>query len=383
MNLRKLKSLIKAACFSLLLLAMCLFTSVMPAQAIPLQEGFANTLNPVLAPILAGLPPGNAITDGAALLRYALPIDNKEIRSIQGDLEEISEWLRSKRWGPMKKDVNKVERVLNRKRDAILASVPEERQPQANKILDSLAGGLEPIRQAIEAEDKEGVWTERKQLLDQVGELEELMVDGFPFEVPAEYDNLPQLKGRATVKFETTKGDVTVVADGYSAPVTAGDFVDLVNKKFYDDMPFIRAEDFYVLQTGDPEGPDAGYIDPKTGEYRAIPMEILVKGDDEPIYGFTLEEIGQYMDEPVLPFNSYGSLALARPSNDNNGGSSQFFFFLFEAELTPAGRNMLDGRYAVFGYTIDGKEVLRSLSQDDKIISARVIDGLENLEQPG
>ena len=355
----------------------------MPAQAIPLWGGFTNALHPGLTPIVAGLPPGNAITDGAALLRYALPIDNKEIRSVQEDLEEISEWLRSKRWGSMMKDVKKVERVLNRKRDAILASVPAGQQARANTILDSLAGGLDPIREAIEAEDKEGVWTERKKLLDQVGELEELMVDGFPFEVPAEYDNLPQLKGRSTVKFTTTKGDITVVADGYSAPVTAGNFVDLVDKKFYDGMPFIRAEDFYVLQTGDPEGPDAGYNDPKTGEYRAIPMEILVKGDDEPIYGFTLEEIGQYMDEPVLPFNSYGSLALARPSDDNNGGSSQFFFFLFEPELTPAGRNMLDGRYAVFGYTVDGKEVLRSLTQDDKIISASVIDGLENLEQPG
>ena len=73
----------------------------MPAQAL--------TLNPVLTPVLAGLPPGNAITDGAALLRYALPIDNKEIRAVQGDLEEISEWLRSKRWGSMKKDVSKVE----------------------------------------------------------------------------------------------------------------------------------------------------------------------------------------------------------------------------------------------------------------------------------
>ncbi|MEM8502491.1 MAG: peptidylprolyl isomerase [Cyanobacteria bacterium P01_D01_bin.1] len=336
-----------------------------------------------ISPVIAGLPPGNAITDGAALLRYALPIDNKEIRSVQGDLEEISEWLRSKRWGPMKKDVKKVERLLNRKRDAILASVPEGRQAQANTILDSIESGLDPIRAAIEAEDKEAVWTERKQLLDQVGEIEELMVEGFPFEVPTEYDNLPQLKGRATVEFTTSKGDVTVIADGYSAPVTAGNFVDLVNKGFYDDMPFIRAEDFYVLQTGDPEGPEVGYIDPKTDEYRAIPMEILVKGDDEPIYGFTLEEIGQYMDEPVLPFNSYGSLALARPGDDNNGGSSQFFFFLFEAELTPAGRNMLDGRYAVFGYTVDGKEVLRQLSQDDKIISAKVIDGLENLEQPG
>lgn len=365
------KNFIKAACLSLVLSTVCWLGMSAPAQAVTM-----------LNPVIAGLPPGNAVTDGAALLRYSLPIDNPEIRKVQGEIEGISEWLRSKRWGPIKKDLKKVEKLLNRKRDAILASVPADRQAQAGELLDSLMADLEPMRAAIAAEDKEGVWIERKHMLDQVGELETLMVEGFPFEVPEEYSDLPQLKGRATVEFETTKGNVTVVADGYSAPVTAGNFVDLVNKKFYDDMPFIRAEDFYVLQTGDPEGPEEGYIDPKTNEYRAIPMEILVKGDDEPIYGFTLEEIGQYMDEPILPFNSYGSLALARPGNDNNGGSSQFFFFLFEAELTPAGRNMLDGRYAVFGYTIEGKEVLRSLTQEDKIISARVVEGLENLETP-
>ena len=50
-----------------------------------------------------GLPPGNALTDGAALLRYSLPIDNPEIRQVQGELEGLSEWLRSKRFGPIKK----------------------------------------------------------------------------------------------------------------------------------------------------------------------------------------------------------------------------------------------------------------------------------------
>lgn len=364
------KSFIKATCFSLFLSVACLLTAVAPAHAV------------TTSPLIAGLPPGNAVTDGAALLRYSLPIDSEEIRKVQGELEGLSEWLRSKRWGPIKKDLKKVERLLDRKRDKILAAVPEARQAKADELIDSLKAELDPIREAVAEEDKEAVWTERKRMLDKVGEIEELMVDGYPFEVPEEYSDLPQLKGRATVKFTTTKGDVTVIADGYSAPVTAGNFIDLVHKKFYDDMPFIRAEDFYVLQTGDPEGPEEGYIDPKTKEYRAIPMEILVKGDEEPIYGYTLEEIGQYMDEPILPFNSYGSLALARPSDDNNGGSSQFFFFLFEAELTPAGRNMLDGRYAVFGYTVDGKEVLRSLTQEDKIISARVIDGLENLVEP-
>ncbi|KPQ36795.1 MAG: peptidylprolyl isomerase [Phormidesmis priestleyi Ana] len=334
------------------------------------------------APAEAGLPPGNALTDGAALLRYSLPIDNPEIRQVQGELEGLSEWLRSKRFGPIKKDITKVERILDRKRAAILGAVPTEKQAQAEELIDAIAAGIEPLRAAAEIKDKEGVWVARKDLLDKVGELEELMVNGFPFEVPEEYDNLPQLKGRATIEFTTTQGDITVIADGYSAPVTAGNFVDLVNKKFYDGLPFIRAEDFYVLQTGDPNGPEEGYIDPNTKEYRAIPMEILVKGDDAPTYGVTLEEIGRYMDDPILPFNSFGSLALARPGNDNNGGSSQFFFFLFEAELTPAGRNMLDGRYAVFGYTIEGKDVLRKLSADDKIISARVIEGLDNLQQP-
>ncbi|MEO1392531.1 MAG: peptidylprolyl isomerase [Cyanobacteria bacterium J06634_5] len=359
------------ACLGVALSAACWLGAVAPAEAIALPS-----------PLIAGLPPGNAVTDGAALLRYSLPIDNPDIRKVQGELEGLSQWLRSKRWGPMKKDITKVERLLDRKREAILASVPEARQEKATAILESLKTDLEPIRAAVEAKDKEGVWTQRKIMLDQVGELEELMVDSYPFEVPAEYDNLPQLKGRATIEFKTSRGKVTVIADGYSAPVTAGNFVDLVNKKFYDGLPFIRAEDFYVLQTGDPDGDAEGYIDPKTKEYRAIPMEILVKGDDEPIYGYTLEEIGQYMDEPILPFNSYGSLALARPGDDNNGGSSQFFFFLFEAELTPAGRNMLDGRYAVFGYTIDGKDVLRELKAGDEIISAKVIDGLENLVPP-
>ncbi len=356
--------------------------SVAPAQATLLNSPVLNSVDMGLNPLLAGLPPGNAVTDGAALLRYSLPIDNPEIRKVQDELEGLNQWLRSKRWGPMKKDVSKVERLLNRKRDAILASVPEARQEKAGEIIDDLVADLEPIRVAIEAKDKEGVWVQRKAMLEQVGALEELMVDGYPFEVPAEYDNLPQLKGRATVAFKTSRGDVTVVADGYSAPVTAGNFVDLVNKKFYDGLPFIRAEDFYVLQTGDPDGDAEGYIDPKTKKYRSIPMEILVKGDDEPIYGYTLEEIGQYMDEPILPFNSYGSLALARPGDDNNGGSSQIFFFLFEAELTPAGRNMLDGRYAVFAYTIEGKDVLRELKAGDKIISAKVVNGIENLVQP-
>jgi peptidylprolyl isomerase len=201
--------------------------------------------------------------------------------------------------------------------------------------------------------------------------------------VPEEYSHLPQLKGRATVEMTTTKGSLKAVIDGFSAPVTGGNFIDLVQRGFYDGLEFTRAEDNYVLQTGDPAGPADGFIDPKTKQYRSIPLEILVKGDEAPVYGTTLEEIGRFLDAPVLPFSAFGTLGMARPNTDANGGSSQFFFFLFEPEMTPAGLNLLDGRYAVFGYVVENKELLEQLTAGDRIESIRVISGADNLVQPG
>ncbi|MEL6381383.1 MAG: peptidylprolyl isomerase [Cyanobacteria bacterium J06626_18] len=337
---------------------------------------------PLASAWVAYLPPGDAITDGRALLRYSLPIDNKDIRTVQSELEGLSKWLRSQRWGPVKRDVTKINKFIGRRQNAILAGVPEEHQVEAADELATIRAGLELMLAAADNRDREAIWQKRRELLTIVNTIEETMVTGFPFEVPAEYSNLPQLKGRATVEFETTKGKLIAVVDGFSAPVTAGNFVDLVKRGFYDGLPFIRAEDNYVLQTGDPEGPDDGFIDPKTGEYRAVPLEVLIKGDEAPVYGVTMEELGRYLEDPVLPFSAFGTMGMARPESEPNGGSSQFFFFLFEAEMTPAGLNLLDGRYSVFGYVIEGEKVLDSLGRGDRVISAEVIDGLENLVEP-
>ncbi|MBD2076454.1 peptidylprolyl isomerase [Phormidium sp. FACHB-592] len=329
------------------------------------------------------MPAGNPITDGKALLRYALPIDNAPVRELQGSLEDIATQLRAnRRWGAIAGDVKRASWILRDKEPAILASVPEAKQVEAQAILSKIKDGIAPLQASIEAKDKEQTFQQRTELLDLVGQLEESMVQSFPFEVPAAYNNLPQLKGRATIAFTTNKGKITAVVDGYSAPVTAGNFVDLVQRGFYDGLPFTRSEESYVLQIGDPPGEDVGFIDPQTKKYRAIPLEVLVQGDVEPTYEITLEDAGRYKDQPVLPFSSYGALAMARPGEDPNGGSSQFFFFLFEPELTPAGRNLLDGRYSVFGYVIEGKEVLEQLRAGDKIESAKVTQGLDKLVEP-
>lgn len=49
------------------------------------------------------------------------------------------------------------------------------------------------------------------------------------------------------------------------------------------------AADGFVVQTGDPEGPAEGFIDPSTEKPRTLPLEITVNGEKEPVYGATLE----------------------------------------------------------------------------------------------
>ena len=328
------------------------------------------------------LAQGDAVTDPQAILRYSLPIDNKPVRKLQESLEDISNQLRAKRWRNIGRDISDASFVLSAKREQLLASVPEERQPQAESLIDRLREGTQELKEIVSDKDREATYLKRRELLGYVTDLEELMVVEYPFEVPEEYANLPQLLGRATIALETNKGDLEIVVDGYSAPVNGGNFVDLVQRGFYDGLDFNRAEDFYILQAGDPPGEADGFIDPQTNEYRAIPIEVLVKGDELPVYGETLEELGRYLDEPAIPFNAYGAVALARPANDPNGGSSQFFFFKFDTEITPPGYNLMDGRYSVFGYLTEGKEILEELTAGDKIISAKVVDGIENLKQP-
>ena len=80
--------------------------------------------------------------------------------------------------------------------------------------------------------------------------LEELLVpDDFRRQIPPEYASLPQLQGRAevAVTFKKPDGsqfnvdgklydqiDMKLVLDGYNAPLTAGNIVDLITHNFYD-----------------------------------------------------------------------------------------------------------------------------------------------------
>ena len=48
------------------------------------------------------------------------------------------------------------------------------------------------------------------------------------------------LQGKATVSMSTSRGDITIEVDGDAAPLTAGNFVDLVRRGTYDGTMFHR-----------------------------------------------------------------------------------------------------------------------------------------------
>ncbi len=340
-------------------------------------------------PLIAYLPPGNAVTNPNALLRQALPLDNQAMLEVQEYLDNASKILATstpkslkKSWAEVQQNTDKAINAFSQHRMDILNEIPADHQKKALDLANTISRDLVALRDVAIRQDAKSFRDMSVRVAVSMNQLEGALLSKFPFQVPMAYQSLPQLNGRATVLLETTQGLMTVVVDGYSAPITAGNFVDLVQRGFYRDLPFTRAEESYVLQSGDPEGAIDGFVDPQTRQVRTIPLEILVQGDVKPTYGDTLEELGRYKAKPVLPFSAYGKLAMARPENNPNGGSSQFFFLLFEPDLTPAGLNLLDGRYSVFGYTISGQDVLAKLQQDDKIISAKVIQGLENLVVP-
>tara|TARA_B100000700_G_C15044308_1_gene857066 strand:+ start:2309 stop:3385 length:1077 start_codon:yes stop_codon:yes gene_type:complete len=333
-------------------------------------------------PVLAALPPGNAVKDPFAILRNALPIDQKELRELQHKLEDTSDLVRGSRWPAINKAASSAQFLLNKRKSQIIASIPEARVGEAEEILSSLKKNLVSLGEFASEKDKLNFINKRRESLKLIGDLESLVLnEKFPYSIPSEFDNLPRLYGRSNVSINTTKGEMQAVIDGYNAPLTAGAFIDLALKGFYDGLPINRAEEFFVLQTGDPKGPEIGYIDPDTKKERNIPLEIRVPSKKETLYNETFEELGLYTETPTLPFSTLGTLGWAHSNESLDDGSSQFFFFLYEAELNPAGRNLIDGRNAAFGYVIDGAEILNELDVNDKILSIKVLNGSEYLKQ--
>ncbi len=136
------------------------------------------------------------------------------------------------------------------------------------------------------------------------------------------------------IKFVTNMGEFVAEMFEDKAPVTTKNFIDLVEKGFYDGIIFHRVIDGFMIQGGCPFGTGTG------GPGYSIKGEFSSNGFKNDLK------------------HDRGVLSMARTMAPNSAGSQ---FFIMHAEAPH-----LDGQYAAFGKLTEGFDVL------DEIASTRV-----------
>ena len=144
--------------------------------------------------------------------------------------------------------------------------------------------------------------------------------------------------------FTTSLGSFQAELFEGRAPVTTKNFIDLIEKGYYDGIAFHRVIEGFMLQGGCPKGDGTG------GPGYTIPDEFHAE----------------------LTHDSEGVFSMAN-SGPNSGGS-QFFITLVPTAW-------LDGKHAVFGKVIEGIETVRTIGRTatgpgDRPLEPVVIDGV-------
>ncbi|XP_027909422.1 peptidyl-prolyl cis-trans isomerase CYP37, chloroplastic isoform X2 [Vigna unguiculata] len=309
-------------------------------------------------------------------------------------LEDITYLLRipqRKPYGTMEGNVKKALKLAVDEKDSILASIPAELKEKGSLVHASLIegkGGLQTLLQSIKEQDADKVSVNLASTLDTVAELELLQAPGLSFLLPEQYaKQYPRLSGRGTVEFTIEKGDgstfspvggeqkntatIQVVIDGYSAPLTAGNFAKLVMDGAYNGAKLNSINQAILSDNGGEK--NSGY---------SVPLEIMPSGQFEPLYKTTLSV--QDGELPVLPLSVYGAVAMAHnEASEEYSSPYQFFFYLYDKRSAGLGGISFDeGQFSVFGYTTTGRDILPQIKTGDIIRSAKLIEGQDRLVLP-
>ncbi len=144
--------------------------------------------------------------------------------------------------------------------------------------------------------------------------------------MPPEMEIDPKKEYLATL--QTEKGDIIIKLFADKAPRTVNNFVFLARQGFYDGTIFHRVIADFMAQGGDPTGTGTG----------------------GPGYRFADEF------HPFLKHDKPGVMSMANAGKDTNG--SQFF-------ITHVPTPWLDNKHSIFGFVVDGMDVLMSIPPRD------------------
>jgi len=145
------------------------------------------------------------------------------------------------------------------------------------------------------------------------------------------------------VKLSTSKGDIEILMLENEAPNSVANFINLVEKKYYDGLKFHRVIPGFMAQGGCPNSRD----------------NPAKAGQGGPGYNIACE---CYAENARRHFA--GSLSMAHAGKDTGG--SQFF-------LTHLPTNHLNGLHTVFGRVIKGLDAVEAMEVGDEIKSAVVV----------
>ncbi|XP_042520907.1 peptidyl-prolyl cis-trans isomerase CYP37, chloroplastic isoform X2 [Macadamia integrifolia] len=279
---------------------------------------------------------------GELALRKAIPA-NSNMKAMQESLEEISFLLRipqRKPFGTMEGNVKRALKIATDEKESILGSIPTDLKEKGSVLYASLIdgkGGLLNLLESIKDKDPDRVSVGLASSLDTVADLELLQV----------------------------------VIDGYSAPLTAGNFAKLVVDGAYDGVKLNCVNQAVLSDNGVEK--NKGYD---------IPLEIMPSGQFEPLYRTTLSV--QDGELPVLPLSVYGAVAMAHSEvSEDSSSPYQFFFYLYDKRNAGLGGLSFDeGQFSVFGYTTLGRDILSQINTGDVIRSARLVEGRDRLILP-
>lgn len=386
------------------------------------------------------LPPNTDILTPELCLLRLLPVKNPVFRQIQTSLESLSfhptqaqtllsqatiasdvktirgiiltiDKKRNNLQPVFDPELDTVLQILKNERFEILIEQLRNRMVQMDSVLVTMNDFTTTSYKSTNTTDT--LEDLQKSALLTLSRIGELLVQQFSYNVPtkSKYSYLPRLLGRCEITFafkqrrrggkSTFLGNVTVVADGYTAPITAGNFVDLCLRNFYTGLPVkftkrrvggnTNSEQFDVANLPVLGSYGDGFYDPLTAKPRRLPLEIVrlnrATGQPDLTYpqdfldssslassSSSLESkntmINSNDDKPLVSFEIPGILAMNHPEKNFNSASSEFFGLQSDSMAQP--RHLLDGEYAPFAYIIDGMDVFNRLRAGDVIDSTTV-----------
>ena len=144
-----------------------------------------------------------------------------------------------------------------------------------------------------------------------------------------------KMSAHPVIKFETSKGNITVELDAEKAPISVANFIAYVEDGFYDGVIFHRVIPNFMIQTGG----------------------MLPDMSEKPKKAEIKNEANNGLK------NDRGTLAMARTPNPHSA-SSQFFINLKDNDfLNFTSETQAGWGYAVFGKVTDGLDIVDEIAK--------------------